>query len=52
MPFAGGGAFAWSELHLRQVSPQAYRVRISVNIGGTGGLLDLNLTETTCGQYS
>jgi hypothetical protein len=43
-----GRVFAWSELHPCEASPQAYRARISVNIGGIGRILDSNLAETTC----
>lgn len=44
----GRRVFAWSELHPCEASPQGYRARISVNIGGIGRSLDSNLAETTC----
>jgi hypothetical protein len=50
IPGPGGRVFAWSELHPCQASPQAYRARIGVNIGGIGRILDSNLAETTCGR--
>jgi hypothetical protein len=47
----GSRVFGWSELHPCEASPQAYRARISVAIGGTiGRILDSNLAETTCGR--
>jgi hypothetical protein len=46
----GSRVFGWSELHPCEASPQGYRSRISVNIGGIGRLLDSDLAETTCGR--
>jgi hypothetical protein len=48
IPGPGSRVFAWSELHPCEASPQGYRARISVNIGGIGRILDSNLAETTC----
>jgi hypothetical protein len=50
IPAPGGRVVAWSELHPCEASPQAYRARMSVNIGGIGKILDSNLAETTCGR--
>lgn len=50
IPGPGSRVFAWSELHPCEASPQGYRARISLNIGGTGRILDSNLAETTCGR--
>jgi hypothetical protein len=50
IPRPGGRVFAWSELHSCEASPQGYRARIGVAIGGIGRVLDSNLAETTCGR--